>query len=473
MLLSVSPAGSEFRVNTITADNQKSAVTAMDGDGDFVVAWFDESSLDVHAQRYNTAGLPQGGEFTVNTAHGASRPAIALDSDGDFMVVWEHDDGYSNGIYGQRYNAAAIRQGANFHVNAFTTNSQGFADVAIDANGDFVVTWDGRGGYVDYRGIFARRFNANGVPQGTEFRVNTSPSGGQTQPVIAMDAAGDFAVAWDSYAQDGSGYGVYARRYSVVGFPQADEFRVNTYTTGRQENPAVAMDSSGDFVIAWTSYYQAGANRDIYAQRYDTAGAPQGSEYRVNDNTSGFQFDPAIAMNSAGDFVVAWTVFPNIKESYLDIYSKIFDADGLAQGTEFRVNTFTAGNHATPEVSRDASGDFAVVWQSYGQDGSGSGVYAQRYHESVDSAGPTVAGLFVNGGRILPYGSYAPNLNQLVVGFSENVTDAGGSGGANSVTNPNNWGLTRNGLDLSASIAFILHSLRMASTPRRITMRRH
>ncbi|MBC8116758.1 MAG: hypothetical protein H7062_20375, partial [Candidatus Saccharimonas sp.] len=75
-LLSASPAGSEFMVNTTTAENQSvfselGGATAMDADGDFVVVWSsflqDGSGYGVYAQRYNRAGLAQGGEFLVNT----------------------------------------------------------------------------------------------------------------------------------------------------------------------------------------------------------------------------------------------------------------------------------------------------------------------------------------------------------------------------------------------------------------------
>ncbi len=31
------------------------------------------------------------------------------------------------------------------------------------------------------------------------------------------------------------------------------EFQVNTWTTGAQSYPAVAMDATGDFVVAWAS----------------------------------------------------------------------------------------------------------------------------------------------------------------------------------------------------------------------------
>ena len=69
-----------------------------------------------------------------------------------------------------------------------------------------------------------------------------------------MDADGDFVVAWGSEGQDGDYTGVYAQRYDGGGGrAQGPEFRVNTFTTGSQLRPAVAVDDDGDFVVAWES----------------------------------------------------------------------------------------------------------------------------------------------------------------------------------------------------------------------------
>jgi hypothetical protein len=61
---------------------------------------------------------------------------------------------------------------------------------------------------------------------------------------------------------------------SATGQPVAagTEFLVNTYTTGSQSSPSIAMDSDGDFVIAWTSYGQDGSYVGVYAQRYNSSG---------------------------------------------------------------------------------------------------------------------------------------------------------------------------------------------------------
>ena len=75
---------------------------------------------------------------------------------------------------------------------------------------------------------------------------------------MAADADGDFVVAWQSFGQDGSIYGIFARRFSSAGAALASEFQVNTYTTDIQSCPSVAVDADGDFVVAWASSSQDG-----------------------------------------------------------------------------------------------------------------------------------------------------------------------------------------------------------------------
>jgi hypothetical protein len=141
---------------------------------------------------------------------------------------------------------------------------------------------------------------------GAEFKANTYTTNAQQNPSVAIDSDGDFVVAWQSFGQDGSNYGIYAQRYNSSGTAQGSEFRVNTYTTNSQRNPSVAIDSDGDFVVAWQSNGQDGSNYGIYAQRYNSSGTAQGSEFRVNSYTTGHQRNHSVAIDSDGDFVVAW-----------------------------------------------------------------------------------------------------------------------------------------------------------------------
>jgi hypothetical protein len=364
----------------------------MDAGGDFVVAWYgygqDGSALGLYAQRYNASGVRQGGEFRVNTSTTGVQadPRVAMDADGDFVVAWTSSfgqDGSYDGVYAQRYNASGVRQGGEFRVNTFTTGAQAGPRVAMDADGDFVIAWTSVSDDQDGsdQGVYAQRYNASGVPQGGEFRVNTFTASAQAAPSVAMDADGDFVITWMSFGQDGSEAGVYAQQYNTSGVPQGGEFRVNTYTTHYQNFPSVAMDAAGDFVVIWEGYGQ-GDNEGVYGQRYNANGVPQGGEFRVNTYTTHYQNFPRVAMDAEGDFVVAWQSNDQDGSGY-GVYGQGYSASGVAQGGEFRANTFTSNHQHFPSVAGDADGDFVIAWHSFGQDGSNSGIYARRYLDNV------------------------------------------------------------------------------------------
>ena len=383
------PAGGEFRVNTFTTGSQLTPAIALDADGDFVVVWQSTGqdpggSTGVYAQRYNAAGVPQGGEFRVNTYTTGHQggPDIAMDADGDFVITWRGfgQPGDSYDIYAQRYSAAGVAQGSEFLVNTYTTGYQDGPAIAMDADGDFVVSWLSRGGQdTSGLGVYAQRFNAAGVPQGGEFQVNSFTTGDQKNPAIAMDADGDFVVSWHSDGQDSSGEGIYAQRYNASGVAQGGEFQVNTFTTNNQRFAAIAMDSDGDFVVSWFSFEQDGSGNGIYAQRYNAAGLAQGSEFQVNTFTTSNQVRPAIAMDSDGDFVVSWEAGGADGDSS-GTAAQRYNAAGVAQGGEIQVNTFTTSAQSVPAVGIDADGDFVVSWESFVQDPDGSrGIYAQRF----------------------------------------------------------------------------------------------
>ena len=58
--------------------------------------------------------------------------------------------------------------------------------------------------------------------------------------------------------------------------PVGGEFRINSYTTGYQYFPGVAMDAAGHFVVVWQSAGGDGSGYTIFGQRYDSAGTPRG-----------------------------------------------------------------------------------------------------------------------------------------------------------------------------------------------------
>ena len=46
---------------------------------------------------------------------------------------------------------------------------------------------------------------------------------------------------------------------------------------------------------------------------------------------------------------------------------------------EFQVNTYTTGIQYSARVAVNREGNFVVVWQGFGQDGAGFGIFGQRF----------------------------------------------------------------------------------------------
>ncbi|MBN3891790.1 MAG: cadherin-like domain-containing protein [Nostoc sp. JL31] len=377
----------EFKVNTYTNNNQINPAVAMDADGDFIISWTgnaqDGSGDGVYAQRYNSTGVAVGGEFQVNTNTNGNQlnSTVAIDSTGDFVISWQSQDASGFGIYAQRYNSSGVAVGGEFQVNTSPNNDQVNPIVAMDTNGNFVISWQSSGQDGSGYGVYAQRYNSSGVAVGGEFQVNTHTESSQYNPTVAIDATGDFVISWQSYYQDGSYLGIYAQRYNSAGVAQGSEFLVNTHTQGYQNNPTVAMDTTGDFVISWQSYGQDGSGYGVYAQRYTSAGVAIGVEFKVNTHTDGNQYNPTVAMDADGDFIISWTSNGQDGSGY-GIYAQRYNSSGVAIGGEFLVNTYTNNSQTNPTVATDATGDFVISWQSDGQDGSGEGIYAQLNNNS-------------------------------------------------------------------------------------------
>ena len=82
---------------------------------------------------------------------------------------------------------------------------------------------------------------------------------------------------------------------------------INTVQTGLSTEPAVATAANGSYVIVWSDNQNTNGLFNIYGQRFDANGNPQGPEFLVNTYTSGNQNDPSVAMDDAGNFVVVWS----------------------------------------------------------------------------------------------------------------------------------------------------------------------
>ena len=238
-------------------------------------------------------------------------------------------------------------------------------------------------------------FGAGGValattPVGSEFQVNTYTTGYQLGRSVAADADGDFVVVWTSFGSAGSdtsGSSVQGQCYDSSGNAVGSEFQVNSYTTGTQEYPSVAVDADGNFAVVWESDGSSGndsSSNSIQGQRYDSSGNPVGSEFQVNTYTTQSQEYPSVSADAGGGFVVVWQSegSSGSDTDQTSVQSQRYDASGNPVGSEFQANTHTTSDQLGASVAAGADGDFIAVWQSDGSSGSdndSNSIQAQRY----------------------------------------------------------------------------------------------
>ncbi|MEZ0370760.1 MAG: hypothetical protein ACAI44_16835 [Candidatus Sericytochromatia bacterium] len=374
--------GGEFLVNSTTLNAQTSSV-ARAPNGNFIVVWQGGSDGDgsgIFAQRFDTEGDPLGTEFRVNayTVGAQSRPDVAFDADGDFVVTWSSFDNSSiYDIYARRYRSSGTPRGEDFRVNNYTAGQQISSAVALDSEGNFVISWVGEGLNESNYGVYAKHFERTGQPNSSEFHINSYTTNRQMNVDVATDADGNFLIVWEGLEILNTN--IYAQRIDNSGELVDSNFILASFSSVGVSNPAIAMDETGNFAVSWTATTQGSLN--IMARHFDAEAEPISSEFVVNSYTTGTQESSAICLDEAGNFVVAWT--DGFKSSGQDgsfrgIFARRFGPDGTALTSEFRVNDFTTGGQIEPAVAVDEDGDFVVTWSSR-QGGSSYEVIAQTY----------------------------------------------------------------------------------------------
>ena len=333
--------------------------------------------------------IKTGPEFQVNsyTTGPQGFPEIAVGPQGEYVVVWESfgPDGSAWGVSGQRYDAAGQALGGEFQVNTTTLDYQWDPSVAIDGQGNFVVAWQGENGPGAGFDVFLQRFDSAGSPVGGELQVNTFTPGYQGNSSVAANGAGDFLVVWESIAQDLSDGGVYGQLYDSAGQSVGGELRINDTTAADQNDPrVVAVD--GGYAVVWESFLQDGSQEATILRFLDSSAAPDGGEMVINSFTIGDQEDPAVAVAADGTLAVVWE--SDAQDGFGEgVFAQVLDANGSPIGTELQLNTYTADDQENPRVAADGTGGFVAVWSSTGQiDGVSDEVFGRRF----DAAGNLV-----------------------------------------------------------------------------------
>src|SRR5436305_1698496 len=145
--------------------------------------------------------------------------------------------------------------------------------------------------------------------QGAAFNVSSCATCVEQAPAVAGAASGAFLVVWKGGGTTDPN-GVSGRMFTGTGTPASPDFLANKDVTPDQYDPAVALDAHGNFIVVWSQV--ANGNSEIMARRYQPSGAPLGPIVKVNQDPAGTptipaDFNPAVAATNDGGYIVVWT----------------------------------------------------------------------------------------------------------------------------------------------------------------------
>ena len=282
-------------------------------------------------------------------------------------------------------------------MNTITDDMQYDVELAALSNGNFVATWTSVVLPAGLGTVFAQIYDSAGNLVGSKITIPTDTSASNSYPAISALSDG-FVVTWDYYGKDQSGiWTSYGQRFEPNGVKLGSEFRVPSTTSQDRKHSSVTGLSNNEFVVTWQSASQDGSGLGVYGQRFDSTGNKVGSEFLINTHTANDQKIPAVSSLKEGGFVVIWTSDGQDGSDY-GVYGQIFDDNFVKSGSEFRVNSTTAGNQGVSSnstlhgasVASLEGGGFVVTWTSQNQDGSGYGLYGQLYDENGNSSGSEI-----------------------------------------------------------------------------------
>ncbi len=289
-------------------------------------------------------------------------------------------------VFARRYGADGRALGASIEVSTTPTSPTAEPAVSIGASGAFAVVWQSKDPETATEDVFVRRYSATGVPLGGPTRVNLPTIRAQNQLTadIAMAPGGAFVVTWFDYGATGEA-DVLARRYGADGTAAAEAFRVHARSPLLNEQaPAIAMNASGAFVVVWLTAARTLPEHSlgITAQRFNRFGAPVGGPVAVSPAADVSQSLPAVAIDPGGRVVVVWQrARPQRSTDPVqlnDVFARTLGPDGPV-GLPVLVNEGSVGYQRVSSVAMDLAGNALVAWDATGPNGDHLDVYVRRY----------------------------------------------------------------------------------------------
>jgi hypothetical protein len=394
---------STIQTLSLTGQNAKEPQVAADNAG-AVFAWtrFDGKYDRIQARRRLSSGTLQGLQTVSTVGPDAFTGQVAVDPSGNGIFVWQAFDGAHTSIQARTATPAGALLSVIQQLSDSTQNAAQ-PQVAVDGSGNALFVWkrlDGSSGTTCCYRIEARRRAADGTLGPVEL---LSPAGQNADsPQLAMNASGNSVIAWTR--SDGTNIRIEAVARDSAGVLSAVQ---QLSPAGRNASePQDAIDANGNATFTWTR--SDGTNNRIEEVTRKAAGTLTTVKQLspVGQNAS----QPEVGVRaSTGDAVFVWMRFDGTKNR-IQTRAKQFSNDALST-----VATLSVGgqNASQPEIAVDPNGIAIYSWTRF--DGS-SGTCCFKVQTVARSATGTLSSIKT----LSPDGGNA-GLGQVAVDGSGNA----------------------------------------------------
>lgn len=355
---------------------------AIDSLGRSIYVWtaFGSDRNDIYLRRFNAVGEPLEDPVLINTFTEDDQlfPRVAVSNDDSFLVVWQSEEPDSEVnvdrkfVRSQAFNANAVRVGPELLVNTLLTGvaTNINADVAALKGGGYVVVWRSRKtpGTDDWLGIQARLITAGGTALGGQFQANALIGKSENFPAVSELSDGGFLVVWTNPE-------VHGRRFKADGTAIGDDFQINTFITGAEAETDAVLGQDGKVLVVWKDEEESGDDREIRGRLLSQNAATLGSDFRINTFTAGVQDNVRAGDYGPAGFFVVWESEGGVGDDNdsRSIQGRIVTGIDQFNGAQFQLNDWITGAQQHPGIG-GRNGNIAVAWRSNGNIDTNSAV---------------------------------------------------------------------------------------------------
>lgn len=337
---------------------------AFDAKGNAMAVWSQYGGLydSIYAKRY-VAGTGWGAALPLDSVQfDASEPQLAMDFAGNAFVVWVQRDGaaadspYS--IWANRFDAAGSAWGGAKRLESSSSNSFS-PKVATDASGTAVVVWYDVTGSAPNRvsNIWTNRFN--GTTWGAADLVEKQ-AGNASEPSIAMDGKGNAQATWTQ--SDGARYNIWAKPYSNANQAWGEPVQVSKQTDGHAYTPQAAFDPAGNAIAVWWQVTGFPSKRTEHASHYSVSTAVWGVAATLGESVGGVYDGPQIAIDTSGNAIVAWRNWDGANHNVL--YNR-YSAGTWGGAQPLETDSSTNSGAELVRLAMNPGGVAVAVWAYY------------------------------------------------------------------------------------------------------------